>query len=198
MIINIPVWLAYSPEAERLLLDKHMIYDTPVYRQDHSPHEEGRRAIQTVLEARVTPALFADGQMVRLIVASGGNLRDLFSLVVEAGDGAKIRNPDAKLICQEDATKAINKLRRDYRNKLGESPFDLKPIADKEKMDRLLAVYNNAPGNKKPNPVHYSLLRARALQEFNGPGWFGVHPLVVDILKDEEQLLNPAALGGTF
>jgi hypothetical protein len=60
MIFTIPVWLAYSAEANRLPFERHMIHDTPVYDREHSPHETGRAAVQAVLEARVAPTLFAD------------------------------------------------------------------------------------------------------------------------------------------
>jgi hypothetical protein len=160
-----------------------MIHDTPVYDQKHAPHEKGRAAVQAVLEARVSPSLFAEGQMTRLIVASGGNLRDLFALVLDAGEGASLRDPPATMIGHDDATAAINKLRREYRRKLGQSPYDAEQIPYTEKSARLLAVYSDLPDNGVPDPVLYSLLRGRAIQEFNGDGWFGVHPLVVDILK---------------
>jgi hypothetical protein len=55
MIFTIPVWLAYSPEANRLPFERHMIHDTPVYDQKHGVHENGRGAVQAVLEARVSP-----------------------------------------------------------------------------------------------------------------------------------------------
>jgi len=196
MIFNIPVWLAYSPEANRLPFATHMIHDTPVYDQKHGAHENGRAAVQAVLEARVSPSLFAEGQMTRLIVASGGNLRDLFALVLDAGEGASLRHPPATVIGHDDATAAINKLRREYRMKLGQSPFDAEQIPYTEKSARLLAVYSDSPDNGVPDPVLYSLLRGRAVQEFNGDGWFGVHPLVVDILKEQHHL-KPQDPGGT-
>jgi hypothetical protein len=196
MIFTIPVWLAYSPEANRLPFERHMIPDTPVYNRDHGRHEKGRAAVQAVLEARVSPTLFAEGQMTRLIVASGGNLRDLFALVLDAGEGARARNPAATKIGPDDAKVAISKMRREYRMKLGQSPYDAHPIAYAEKSARLLAVYGGAPDSDIPDPVLYSLLRGRAIQEFNGDGWFGVHPLVVDILK-EQQHLKPQDPGGT-
>jgi hypothetical protein len=196
MIFTIPVWLAYSPDANRLPFERYMIHDTPVYDRGHEPHTDGRTAVQTVLEARVSPALFDEGQMTKLIVASGGNLRDLFGLVLEAGEGARLRDPDAKVIGAEDAKSAIARLRRDYRLRLGQSPYDLQPISYAQKSAKLLAVYNREPDSDIPDPVLYSLLRGRALQEFNGDGWFGVHPLVVDILK-EQQHLSPRAAGGT-
>jgi hypothetical protein len=196
MIFNIPVWLAYSPEANRLPFERHMIHDTPVFGPKHAPHEEGRAAVQAVLEARVLPALFAEGQMTRLIVASGGNLRDLFELARDAGEGASLRNPPATIIGPEDATKAINRMRREYRMKLGQSPYDAEQIPYSKKSAKLRAVYDGTPDDDVPDPVLYSLLRGRAIQEFNGEGWYGVHPLVVDILK-EQQHLKPQDPGGT-
>ena len=173
-----------------------MIHDTPVYDQRHVPHEDGRAAAQSVLTARVAPALFADGQMTRLIVASGGNLRDLFAMVADAGEGARLSNPPSTIIGPEDARLAINKMRMDYRRRLGQSPYDALQIPYSEKSARLLAVYNAVPDCNIPDAVLYSLLRGRALQEFNGDGWCGVHPLVVDILK-EGQHLKPEDPGGT-
>jgi hypothetical protein len=67
-----------------------MIHDTPVYDQQHNPHERGRAAAGKSLAARVSPSLFDDGQMMRPVVASGGNLRDLFSLVSDAGERARL------------------------------------------------------------------------------------------------------------
>jgi len=87
-------------------------------------------------------------------------------------------------------------MRRDYRMRLGQSPYDVSQIPYREKLARLLAVYGQVPDNDIPDPVLYSLLRGRAVQEFNGDGWFGVHPLVVDILKDQQHL-KPQDPGGT-
>jgi hypothetical protein len=196
MIFTIPVWLAYSPEANRLPFERHMIHDTPVYDRKHVSHEKGQAAVQAVLEARVPPSLFAEGQMTRLIVASGGNLRDLFALVLDAGEGARAGNPTAAVIGPDDARAAINKMRREYRLKLGQSPYDAHSISYSQKTAKLLAVYGAAPDSDIPDPVLYSLLRGRAIQEFNGDGWYGVHPLVVDILK-EQQHLKPQDPGGT-
>jgi hypothetical protein len=100
------------------------------------------------------------------------------------------------MIGPDDAKAAINKMRREYRMKLGQSPYDAHPIPYSEKWKQLLAVYNGNPDSDIPDPVLYSLLRGRAIQEFNGDGWYGVHPLVVDILKDQQHL-RPQDRGGT-
>jgi hypothetical protein len=117
-------------------------------------------------------------------------------LVLDAGEGARARNPDAVKIEGYDAEAAVNNMRRDYRMKLGQSPYDAAPIPYSEKFAKLVAVYNSSPDSDIPDPTLYSLLRGRAVQEFNGAGWYGVHPLVVDILKDQAHL-KPQDPGGT-
>ena len=195
LIFTIPVWLAYSPEADQLPFDRYMIHDTPVFDRNHESHKEGRSAVEEVLEARVSPGLFGDGQMTRLIVASGGNLRDLFELVLDAGEGEIWKTAPAKVVGAEAANAAIGKLRRRYRMKLGQSAYDLEQIAYADKLTRLLAVYHRKPDHDVPDKVLYSLLRGRAVQEFNGAGWFGIHPLVVDVLKESGHL-KPQDPGG--
>ena len=195
IIFTIPVWLGYSSESVRLPFGKHLIHDTPVFDQQHGAHEQGRRVVARVLEARVSPELFEDDLMARLIVASGGNLRDLFFLVQDAGESALVRNDNARSIAQENAAAAINKMRSEYRMRLGQSPYDQFPITYEDKLKKLLAVYQGAPDSEIPDPTLYSLLRARAIQEFNGKVWFGVHPLVVDILKEQGHLDSDAPGG---
>ena len=194
LIFSIPVALAYSEKAAQLPLPRIPIPDTPVFKQDHAISEAGRQAVRTVLEARVKPELFEVGQEDRLIVASGGNLRDLFEMVGRAADNAALRKDSNGKISAADVMDAINEKRSDYVRRLGTGPFDVQIISYEEKSKLLLKIYHQEPGNDVPNPVLYSLLRARAVQEFNGTRWFGVHPLVVKTL--EMQGILKTELGG--
>ncbi len=192
LIFNIPISLVYSERAAQLPFSGeriHCIPDTPVFHPDHTPHQAGRDALRAVLEARVVPKLFAEGQMTKLIVASGGNLRDLFQMTAQAADNAILGQRSQ--IGAADAEAAINNLRTEYERRLGESPFDeekVNKITYEMKAERLKSIYACDPVAKVPAPVLYSLLRARAVQEFNGTRWFGVHPLVVDILQAQGKL----------
>jgi hypothetical protein len=197
MIFTIPVWLAYSSEAGQLPFGKEMIHDTPVFDRNHAAHKDGRAAIRSVIQARMMQELFSEGQMTKLIVASGGNIRELFQLTLDAADNAVLRDAGANSITESDSDKALNKMRKDYRRTLGQSPYDIEPIPYNLKRDKLVAIYSGDDRDIGiPDPVLYSLLRARAIQEFNGEGWFGVHPLVVDILKEQGHLSADSA-GGT-
>jgi hypothetical protein len=197
LIFTIPVSLAYSEKANQLPFPNEKLLcipDTPVFHPDHAPHEEGREVLFTVLKARVIPDIFEDKQITRLIVASGGNIRDLFSLVAQAADNALLRDEDCEKINAEDASTAINNLRTDYERRLGSGPYDPEKVTYEEKSSRLVKIYHQDPIAKIPDPTLYSLLRSRAIQEFNGKRWFGVHPLVVDILVKQGKI--DASQGG--
>ena len=198
LIFTIPIGLGYSHHSVFLPFPSDRVFsipDTPVFDENHEPHEQGRNALRAVLKARVSPELFDDGAMERLIVASGGNLRDLFSMVTQAADTAIVRDPLSGRIEPPDVDRAINAQRTEYTRRLGDSPYDTEPIVYEDKAERLVRIYNADPNTKIPDPVLYFLLRSRAVQEFNGENWFGVHPLVVEVLKTQGRL-PPAAQGG--
>jgi hypothetical protein len=198
LIFTVPIGLYYSDKAAQLPFEKNcslIIPDTPVYQQDHSPNELGRAAVEAVLEARMNLDLFESGQMLRLVVASGGNLRDLFGMVNHAADSAILRPTNNHKINAADVNRALVKYRSDYERQLGQSPFDRQTITYMEKAALLKRIYEGEKVAQVPDPVLYSLLSARAVQEFNGQRWFGVHPLVVDILAAQEKLV-PSVSGG--
>lgn len=203
LIFSIPIGLVYSEKATQLPFTQdriHIVPDTPVYDRDHHPYREGRKALTEILDARVAPDLFAKDQKNRLIVASGGNLRDLFTLVGQAADYSLLGGKGKGKIQKVDADRAIVNLRTQYERSLGESPFDAVRVTYPEKAARLVKIYNQDQDAKVPDPVLYSLLNGRSVQEFNGERWFGVHPLVVDILKAQGKLTAGAGRtvpGGT-
>lgn len=197
LIFSIPIALDYSTQANYLSFSSDQIFilpDTPVYHPDQEPHEEGRQSIASVLDARLDSNLFEEGQKLRLIVASGGNLRNLFSLISEASDTAILDKRDK--IGARDVDAAINELRSNYERSLGQSVFDKVQIPYVNKAERLMQVYNQQKEAQVPDPVLYLLLQARAVQEFNGSRWFGLHPLVVDILHAQGRILQSDGVGG--
>ncbi|MEL7359925.1 MAG: hypothetical protein AAFV85_08290 [Cyanobacteria bacterium J06634_6] len=198
LVFTLPISLYYSEKAARLPFSGHqsfVIPDTPMFDAAHQHNERGQGAIEKALSTRMDLGLFEPGCLPRLIVASGGNLRNLFDLVNYAADGATIRG--GALIGETDADAAIVNLRSDYERRLGQSPYDPREVAYTDKVALLVRIYNGEKDAQMTNPALYSLLNARAVQEFNGQRWFGVHPLVVDILVGQKHLPE-GALGGTF
>lgn len=191
LILTIPVALVYSSKAPQLPFPSDRticIPDTPVYDQGHNQHQAGRDAIRAALEARVDPVLFDDGEMMRLIVASGGNFRDLFAMANQAADAAILRKTGVTSIASRDVDSAISMMRSEYLRRLGQGDYDRDSGPYEHKAARLLRIYNRDPAADVPDQILHALLRARAVQEFNGERWFGVHPLVVDILGGQKHV----------
>ena len=194
LIFTIPVDLAWAERGVTLPFDAYLIRDTPVYDKDNLP-DRGRDALKALLDKRINLELFEAGQLDRLIVASGGHLRDLFLLIKEASDLALLATPPSLVIRRPDATKSIAKLRQEVTLRLGESPYDPSPIPWAIRAEKLKKIHAQDADAKVPDAALHALLRARAVQEFNGVGRFAVAPLVVDILI-KQQVLTPDAPGG--
>ena len=174
--------------------------DTPVFDREHKEFRDGRAALQEILEARVVGETVRAGPDETVDRRLGGKPARPVPLVSQAADSALLRPAAKGRIGKVDADRAINQLRTDYTRQLGVGPYDAAELTYAEKAERLVAVYNQDPDYDVPDPVLYSLLNARAVQEFNGKRWFGVHPLVVDILKAQGRLKAPdggKVAGGT-
>lgn len=176
--------------------------DIPVFTKgpDSRPHATGRPALRAVVAHRAEAALFEGDVVERLIVASGGVLRDLFSLMVQATTQAlaELERDPARMrrITVADAQYAINRLRDEYRSRLGESPYNPYKVSYDEQRDALLAIYRNLPEAGIRDEALLSLLAAGAvLQLLNGEERYAVHPLIVDVLREQKQSMGE---GGTI
>lgn len=72
---------------------------------------------------------------------------------------------------------------------------DSEKVTYQNKADRLKQIYEGDSKAQVADEVIYSLLRSKAVQEFNGQRWFGVHPLVVDILVKQKEIPRPETGG---
>jgi len=199
MVINIPVILGYSGDAQGAFskAPRYLLHDSPVFDKEHKPHEEGRKALLDVVEKRMDIKLFDKDVLDLMLVASGGNLRDLFYMILEATDLAIGEELDS--IGPTHAQSAKVTQRVEYERRLGTDSFDddENPIGFKDKIERLKAIYHSKQDSSSTDNILYALLRSRAVQEFNGERWFGVHPLVVDYLVRNGHIEEPAT-GGPF
>lgn len=195
-VFTMPIERANTEDIRRLqLYDNNIsvIPDAPVFERDGQPHVAGRKALRAVLESRADLKLFGTGQIERLVVASGGNIRDLFALVLSARDYALNINESAERLEAEHVTPAIDAMRANYQRKLYGDDEDAEGKAKyTDKLNLLTAFFFQQP-NSERGATFYSLLRARALQEFDDAR-IGVHPLIVDLLYNAGLLasLDPA------
>ena len=147
-----------------------------------------------ILNKRMESYLFDSFQQNRLIVASGGNINQLLFLTSAAARYAIIRNAPEPRIGDKDVDRAILDMKKEFEGALGSDASDEVAISWEDKASKLLQIYNQEPKARIRDQKLYSLLRARAVQEFNGVWWFGVYPLVVDIMN-EQSLITPGVTG---
>ncbi len=186
LIITIPLWLYYSDQFQGIQpydFKCCVVPDISVYTSTHAVDRATVDALTAVVEARMSLGLMAPGVLERCILASGGFLRDLFSLLVDATMFARIRGLDQ--IEMVDANKAVLDMKNNYKQRLGSTlPNPNEPSLD-EKLKLLVTIYERQNATADiANATLYNLLRQRFVLQCNGVSWMGVHPLAVDLLMD--------------
>lgn len=200
LIITIPVWLFYSEKFQALGANHFasvVVPDIPIYTKAHQPDSEVIDALEKVVFARANPKLIDPRALKRCILASGGFLRDLFHLLYQADMFALLRKGDR--ITEEDAAKAIQDLRNTYKQRLGSSLPDKDEPSLEQKLDRLVSIYRRQNASVEiADTVLYRLLQRRFVLQYNGEAWMGVHPLIVDLLIEFDQLPANSPGGSTI
>jgi hypothetical protein len=183
LVCTIPMWLGFGEKGAALPLHRRALVDIPVFGKDHQPHTKGREILRGIVEKRVDPMLFGYGVEEFLIQAAGGNLRDTFWLMTEAANFAEVT--DAPRIEKRQADRAVNALRNEYLKRLGET--SQRDISYEDKAKVLVSVYGGRDTIVQ-DPVLYRLLRARVVHEYNDRYWYGLPPMIVDILIQQGRL----------
>ncbi|MEL7220116.1 MAG: hypothetical protein AAGJ93_02290 [Bacteroidota bacterium] len=157
-----------------------------VSNKDGSDNEEGIATMRRIVAARVNIAnVFEDEVLLRkMILKSGGVLRDLFMLINEAANQAL--DFEREKINEKDYTAAYHQLKREYDNNLSFRDEGDKHYKPEDYYEALIKLYNDT--EKKPdNSVEVMHLRQNlCILGYNGEGWCNLHPLILDALKDRK------------
>ena len=170
--------------------NRYPVYDVPVCSQDHSRDDAGCQALIELLQKRADlDRVFAKDALELMLRASGGDLYRLFAIVVNSGRLARYRYEDhpssEHRVLRTDVETAVREQLGIFRNELGTTPNDLDGIPWDVKLKKLLDIYESRRAASVPDPALYQLLRRRAVLFFNGRGRYGVHPLAVEILREQ-------------
>jgi len=195
LIFNMPLALAFGSRYNEIPnLAKQDIFDTPVFTKDRQPNNDGMEFARNVVQARANDNLFGANQLDRLIVASGANLRDLFSMITEAALNARVDRSET--IESPHVDIVVSKWIYQFKSKLGTTQYDTVKVPNNDKIERLKSLYDGSdPTAELSDDVLGILLQANAVQEFNTQHWFALHPLMVRVMQDMSQI-SRAALGG--
>lgn len=167
----VPMSVAYCPEGTKLPFRDNPISMKmiPVFSRDSQPIEDNIDHLRIVLERRFVPdriMVSSDEIMRKLILSSGGNLRDLVRLFRQACTDA-ISEPDEK-INPSIAQRAVNELSEWYLKTISTETY--RYLADVYKTK----VIENDERTRLM--IYYTVVLA---YDEDGSEWYDVHPAIV-------------------
>jgi len=188
IIYTIPIFLFHSPDVNAFKYHFDDVVALPMIKvtDPEGQPAPGFDTVKRIIKQRLEDNLIKENALDRLVTMTGGVLRHAFDVLHTAAVMVDARVP----LEQEHINYGLNQLRKDFWQQIS-LPFDPLPDGPKSVDDlyNRLADYGRKQQNgEKPRPVSDSvnqlLLKSCALVEYNGEGWFGVHPLVIENLKD--------------
>jgi len=144
---------------------------------DAIPNKDVIKVFAEILHKRIPPELIEEDTMQPLILKSGGALRELIRLASRCCEHCLMqlrRNPDAQdlKINEEVLQKAVTDLRLEFMESLGKNDEGV-----------LTQIYRDYQPEDSMDQVFLDLLHTLYILEYrNDDLWFGVHPIVREIL----------------
>ena len=111
-----------------------------------------------------------------MICKSGGAIRDLFSMLTDAAI-LELTKTDSQPITLKDAEIVAKRLQSTYE----------RYIISAEQFKRLIEIYQD-PHPENTDDVLSELLKTLSVIEYNGERWCGVHPVLVDFLREKGKI----------
>ncbi|MBD2611382.1 ATP-binding protein [Nostoc punctiforme FACHB-252] len=154
------------------------IFDKGKNRFRHAqPRAEATKILSEVLHKRIASELIAPETAEKIVIYSGGVLRELIRISKEC---CRIclrmirRNPNAEVIIDDGIlAQAINKIRNDFSISLGKVDIDI-----------LQSVYEQFMPNDPKQPEFLDLLHSLYVLEYRTEEtWYDVHPIIIESLK---------------
>lgn len=158
-----------------------------VHEKDGSDYQPGIDIMREIVEARMDTTLFASPDLLTdLIRRSGGVLRDLFRLIMDAAEMADLDDRDT--INADDCLRAINQLRTAYRSMISDLNIGGKHYPVEKYYEILKGLVKNEEKLVDNSDEVMHLRQSLCILDYNGTGWQDVHPVVREILRERNML----------
>lgn len=179
MIFSFPIYMAYTADFGMINddFDKYVLYSMiKVQNSDRSKNQEGIDILKQIVCKRMNLDLIDNAALEYMIMKSGGAIRDLFSMLTDAAI-LELTKECPRPITLEDADIVAKRLKSTYE----------RFIISAAQFEHLVQVYND-PQPENTDEVLSELLKTLAVIEYNGERWCGVHPVLVDFLKEKGRI----------
>lgn len=174
VIYTFPIGLSYDSRFSAM--ESYFIIKTlpmiKIEKIDGGEFPEGIAIIRKIVEKRTNLDLFDSDVLDKMILFTGGSLRDLF-YVINASASRAVRRKSAT-ISIEDADRALEELKTSLTRRIERKDYDF--------------LLNICKGNREvieDKKMLLNMLEASVVLEYNGKRWHNVHPLVEQFFKDQ-------------
>lgn len=180
MIISFPIHMVYTADFRLLQddFDKCVLYSMiKVNNSDYTRYEPGIAVMKQIVERRMNLDLIEADALDYFVIKSGGAIRDLFYMLSEAAlDELGLDDRQPK-ITYELAKNVVVRLKSEYERN----------ITSEEQYKKLIEIYKE-PHLTNTDAELSKLLQTLSVIEYNGERWCGVHPVLVDFLKEKDAI----------
>lgn len=188
VIYTLPIALNYNIQSHTVQNNFSQVYELPMIKvreKNGDIAEEGIAALRGIIEARMDLDLFENSAILTdFILYSGGSLRDLFRLIVNASESAQ--NEEREIITETDKENGFRRLKREYRNRIADYINEKDEViistAEYYKVLEELAASTSKHIENTRAAMH--LKQNTTILGYNGEGWSDVHPIMKEILKE--------------
>ena len=187
IIYTIPVFLFHSPEVNAFKFSFDDVIALPMIKvtEPDGIRAKGFDTVREIVIRRILDDLIDKHALDQLIKQTGGVLRHVFEVLETTALMANSKTP----LQVEQIEYGLKQLRKEFWQQVT-LPYDKLPGGPEsveDLYDRLTEyAVKQQKGERTPpkaDAINQILLRSCALVEYNGEGWFGVHPLVIENLK---------------
>jgi hypothetical protein len=186
IIYTIPIFTFHSPDAS--ILENHFhacgLAMIKVAEWNGKP-APGFDVVRQILLRRIEDTTIAPAALDLLIHKTGGVLQHAFEVLRNAA----LLDNAATPLSEADIAEALKFKRSEFWSEIALPATKVEGVNSLDQLYDRLAEYAacQLKGQKNPPKVDATnqiLLRSCALVEYNGDRWYGVHPLVIDNLRE--------------
>ena len=180
VVFTFPISVAFSSEFMPLK-NQYTVHFLPMIKthtKNNQDFVEGINIIKEIIYTRAEKNLFEDKAVTLLITKTGGCLRDVFECINKAAFRSYVRNSD--IVEKEDIERSLLELKSDYTRML--------VVDDYKKLYEIYQTKRDIEDKDTSKMLDY--LKSQVVLEYNGEGWFDVHPLVYDFVDERIKARN--------
>ena len=192
VVYTIPIFLLYSPDKGAFAPQFDGVVNLRMIQTMTPPgtRTEGFGAVKKIVQARLGEGMVSDEALDLLVENTAGVLRHVFEVLSTAANTVNASIPLNKQDIQYGLDQLTHSLQAQIN--LPGVPLEYGPQSRDELLERLAKYAGLQAEGKKPppdpDPTAQLLLKSCALVEYNGEGWFGVHPLAKRYLDRLDRL----------